>query len=105
MLGMSPSLHYKATKFITFGTWGVGLLCWWMWGDTNNVLPVVLILICTLALAFLSSVIPARCPECGENRAYVLREQLPGNTNLIKYKCSSCGHVHHTGIHESISEE
>lgn len=102
---MSPSLHYKATRFITFGTWGAGLLWWWTWCDTNNILPAVLVLLCTMAVAFLGTKIPARCPECGERRAYVLRELLPGNMNLIRYKCSACGHVHNTGIRESISEE
>ncbi len=102
---MNPPLHYNATKYIASGTWVVGLLCWWNWSDTNNVAPIVVLLLCTVALAFLGSKIPARCPGCGERRAYVFRDRVSDNMKSIKYKCKLCGHVEDTGILESISEE
>jgi hypothetical protein len=102
---MKPSLHYKASKYIVSGIWLIGLLSWWLFSDTKNVTPVVLLLLGTFALIFLGSKIPARCPGCGERRAYVFREQVSDDRNAIKYKCSSCGHVEDTGIHEPIGGE
>ena len=98
---MPPKVHHVAGVSLGF----VALICAILPFDgVDGLMAVLLVGFWACAMYVLSrwayfKWVPARCPSCGENRAFELRGSWHGLGlgEPIEYECGACNHVTDTG--------